>query len=152
MQWMTDHRTSGPRGALVRAEPWTWLLLRLFVGAFLVWGVWDNVISSERMAEFARFLSSHNFPAPALMAPLSVYAQLACGLAIALGGFTRIAGLVCAFNFAVAVAMVDAKAGVRGAFPATMLILVGLQLATRGAGPLALDRFVSARLLGDKRA
>ena len=53
------------------------LLLRIFVGLFLVWGVWDNVTSPERMHEFQAFLAQHDFPAPGLMAPLSVYGPLA---------------------------------------------------------------------------
>jgi putative oxidoreductase len=115
------------------------LLARLVVGAFLIWGVWDNIQSSARMAEFARFLGSHSFPYPKWLAPLSVWAQFACGAAFAAGFLTRWAGLVCAINFAVAVAMVDAKLGIRGAFPATSLILFGLLFATLGAGRYSID-------------
>src|SRR6187402_284856 len=63
---------------LHRASDWAVLALRLFVGAFLVWGVWDNITSSARMDEFAKFLRHHGFAAPALMARLSVWAQFAC--------------------------------------------------------------------------
>ena len=31
------------------------LALRVVVGGFLIWGVWDNVMSTARMAEFAGF-------------------------------------------------------------------------------------------------
>jgi putative oxidoreductase len=118
------------------------LAARLLVGAFLIWGVADNILSAERMREFERFLAGHGFPAPGLMAPLSVYAQAAVGLGFILGLGTRWAGLVCAFNFLVAVVMVDAKAGIRSAFPATALILFGLLFAALGAGRYALDRRV----------
>jgi putative oxidoreductase len=118
------------------------LAARVLVGAFLIWGVADNILSAERMREFERFLAGHGFPAPGLMAPLSVYAQAAVGLAFILGLGTRWAGLVCAFNFLVAVVMVDAKAGIRSAFPATALILFGLLFAALGAGRYALDRRV----------
>lgn len=116
------------------------LATRLIVGAFLIWGVADNIVSAERMREFERFLAGHGFPSPGLMAPLSVYAQAAVGLAFILGLATRWAGLVCAFNFVVAVVMVDAKLGIRGAFPATALVLFGLLFAALGAGRYALDR------------
>ena len=76
------------------------LLQRIFVGLFLVWGVWDNVTSSARMEEFVVFLAQHGFPAPKLLAPLSVYLQLAIGVAFVLGLFTRWAGLICAIHFA----------------------------------------------------
>ena len=68
------------------------LAARLVVGAFLIWGVWDNVTSAARMAEFAGFLRAHGFPIPKVMAPLSVYAQLAVGVCFVLGLATRLAG------------------------------------------------------------
>lgn len=115
------------------------LAARLTLGGFLIWGVWDNVTSAARMAEFAGFLGKHGFPSPGLMAPLSVYAQLLAGIAFILGFATRWAGLICAFNFAVAIAMVDAKLGIRGAFPAACLMLFGLVFATIGAGRYSVD-------------
>lgn len=121
----------------------TWLLLRIVIGCFLIWGVWDNVMSPERMAEFARFLSAHGFVLPELMAPLSVYVQLGCGIGILAGLATRPAGLVCALNFIVALVMVDAALGPRGAFPSTMLIVTGLMLAVHGGGAFSLDRVLA---------
>jgi putative oxidoreductase len=115
------------------------LAMRVVVGAFLIWGVWDNIASAARMAEFAAFLRQHGFAASELLAPVSVWAQLACGAAFILGLFTRWAGLVCAFNFIVALIMVDAALGIRGAFPSTMLILVGLYLGAYGGERFALD-------------
>ena len=116
------------------------LATRLVVGAFLIWGVWDNVLSAARMAEFVGFLRAHGFVMPQVMAPLSVYAQLAVGLCFVLGLATRWAGIVCAVNFIVALVMVDLALGVRGAFPATALVLFGMIFATIGAGRYALDR------------
>ena len=110
------------------------LMLRIFVGAFLVWGVSDNILSEARMDEFSAFLRHHGFPYPDLLAPVSVWAQCLCGLGFISGLAIRWAGLLCAVNFIVAVVMVDGKTGIRSAFPATMLVLVGLYLATRGAG------------------
>ena len=124
---------------LHRAGDWAVLALRLFVGAFLVWGVWDNITSSARMDEFVKFLRHHGFAAPALMARLSVWAQFACGIAFVAGACTRWAGLVCAFNFIVALWMVDAQNGVRAAFPAGVLVLFGLLMATHGPGKHSLD-------------
>lgn len=115
------------------------LAARVAVGGFLIWGVWDNVVSAARMAEFVRFLEIHGFPAPAVAARVSVWAQLLCGIGFVLGFATRWLGLVCAVNFAVAVAMVDAKLGIRGAFPATCLILFGMVFATIGAGRWSVD-------------
>jgi putative oxidoreductase len=115
------------------------LAMRLPIGAFLIWGVWDNIVSAERMAEFVAFLTRFGFAAPEFMARLSVWAQFFVGVCFVLGLLTRWAGLVCALNFIVAIAMVDRFAGLRGAFSAACLVLIGLYLATRGAGRFGLD-------------
>lgn len=129
---------------LSRHEDLALLALRVVVGAFLVWGVWDNVMSPSRMAEFATFLARHGFPEPALMAKVSVYAQLGVGVAFIAGLLTRWAGLLCAVNFIVAIVMVDRLEGVRGMFPSACLVLIGLYLAAHGAGRFALDNAVGA--------
>lgn len=110
-----------------------WLALRLMTGSFLVWGVWDNVVSPTRMAEFTGFLAQYGFFAPQWLAPLSVYAQLACGLAFISGAWLRVFGAICAFNFVVALVMVDLQGGLRAAFPSGLLVLIGLLLMA-GAG------------------
>jgi len=125
----------------------TLLLLRVFVGVFLVWGVWDNVASGARMQEFAEFLGKHGFASPHLLAPLSVYLQLAIGICFVLGAFTRWAGLLCAVHFVVAIVMVDHAGGMRGIFPSGCLVVIGLYLATRGAGRFSLDAALRANEL-----
>jgi putative oxidoreductase len=123
------------------------LLLRLFVGLFLIWGVWDNITSSERMQEFTAFLTQHGFPSPRLMAPLSVYLQAAIGLGFVLGLFTRWAGIFCAIHFAIAIGMVDHLGGMRGIFPSGCLVGIGLYLATYGAGRFSIDAALRANEL-----
>lgn len=115
------------------------LLARLVVGGFLVWGVWDNITSAEHMAKFVAFLRQHRFPFPELLAPFDVWLQLAIGVAFILGLATRWAGLLCALNFIIAIVMVDQHAGIRGAYPAASLVLIGLILATHGPGKVSLD-------------
>ncbi len=116
------------------------LALRLTVGGFLVWGVWDNITSAAHMDEFVGFLAKFKFPAPELLAPLSVWAQFSVGLAFILGLFTRWAGVICAINFVVAIAMVDRFSGIRGSFASACLVTIGLYLACHGAGRFGLDR------------
>jgi putative oxidoreductase len=121
------------------------LFLRLTVGGFLICGVWDNIVSGERMAEFVGFLTKFGFVAPQVMAPLSVWAQFLVGVAFVLGIGTRWAGLICAFNFVVAIAMVDHLQGIRGSFPSAALVAVGLYLAAHGPGLFALDPLLASR-------
>ena len=123
------------------------LLMRVFVGIFLIWGVWDNVTSGERMREFAEFLAKHDFPSPRLLAPVSVYLQLAIGIAFVPGLFTRWAGLLCAIHFVIAIVMVDHAGGMRGIFPSGCLVVIGLYLATHGAGRLSVDAALRANEL-----
>ena len=127
-----------------RAADFALLLLRVFVGLFLVWAVWDNVTSGERMREFAEFLGKHGFTSPNILAPVSVYLQLAMGIAFILGLFTRWAGLLCAIHFVVAIVMVDHVGGMRGIFPSGCLVVIGLYLATRGAGRFSVDAALHA--------
>jgi len=121
------------------------LLLRLYLGGFLIWGVWDNVTSVERMAEFQAFLSGLDCPMPALAAPVSVYAQLLTGILLIPGLFTRWAALLLAANFVVAVALLitgleaPAETVAREAFGPMMCVLAGLLLASMGPGRWSVD-------------
>jgi putative oxidoreductase len=123
------------------------LLLRLFVGLFLVWGVWDNITSTERMQEFVGFLAKFGFPNPGLLAPVSVYLQFLIGLGFIFGLFTRWAGIFCAIHFIIAIAMVDRLGGMRGIFPSGCLVVIGLYLATYGAGRFSIDAALRANEL-----
>ncbi len=115
-------------------------LLRLVTGGFLMWGTFDNVVSAERMQEFVEFLRQFRFPAPELLAPLSVYAQFACGALLVAGFLTRIAALVMLANFVVAVTIVHWGQDFRAQWPALILGFLSLYFALRGAGRLSLDR------------
>ena len=121
------------------------LLLRLATGAFLIYQSHDNVLSAGRMAEFVKFLAQFNFVYPELMAPLSVYAQFAAGIAFVLGLLTRWFGLITAFNFIVAVWMVHWNDPVPGIWPAAVLIVLGLYFGLRGSGRYGLDALFEGR-------
>lgn len=120
------------------------LLLRAFVGVFLIWGVWDNLTEPARMQEFVEFLRKHHFTSPDLLAPASVYAQLLIGVAFILGLLTRWAGILCIVNFVIAIVMVDRFEGLRASFPSGCLIAIGLYLATHGAGRFSMDSALKA--------
>jgi putative oxidoreductase len=113
--------------------------LRLLTGSFLMHETWDNVVSAARMAEFAAYLAHYRFPMPALLAPLSVWVQFACGALLVLGLFTRWTGLLIAANFVVGVVMVHWHESFRGWWPAIVLVFIGLHFAAHGAGRYSLD-------------
>jgi len=120
------------------------LCLRVLTGVFLVYGVVDNVISAERMDEFAVFLAANSFPVPGLMAPLSVYIQLVCGLALVLGFLTRWTGIVLTVHFIIAIAMVHWNQDFRAWWPAIVLVGIGFQFALTGAGNISLDALIAS--------
>ena len=130
---------------LARWSDATLLGLRMVTGAFLMHETWDNVTSAARMAEFVGFLDQFGFPAPALMAPLSVAVQFGCGALLVLGLLTRWAGLLVAANFVVAVVMVHWTEPFRGWWPALILVFLGLHFAAAGSGKSGLDALLSRR-------
>lgn len=124
---------------LAQFQDFTLLIMRVATGTFLMHETWDNIVSSARMAEFAEFLSQFGFPVPHLMAPLSVAVQFICGIMLLLGLATRIAGMLIAANFAVALYMVHWAEPFREWWPALILILLGLHFATAGSGRFGFD-------------
>lgn len=128
---------------LNKMERWqesAYMLLRIFLGAFLIWGVWDNIISAERMLEFEDFLKKFGFIYPEVMARLSVMAQFLVGVSFVLGLMVRWFSIVCIINFIIAIIMVDGHSGIRGSFPSAMIIMVSILFLTKGAGILSFDR------------
>ncbi len=118
----------------------TLLMLRILTGAFLMWGTWDNIADPARMSEFVAFLTHFKFPAPEVMAPLSVWLQFCCGALLIVGLLTRWAELIMVFIFIVAFLMVHLADDFRAQFPALILIAVSLHFAAAGGGKFSLDR------------
>ena len=125
--------------SLARWSDLTLLGLRVLTGAFLMHETWDNVTSRARMNEFVQFLDQFGFPVPWLMAPLSVAVQFGSGALLILGLLTRVAGLLVAANFVVAVWMVHFNEPFRGWWPALVLVFLGLHFAAAGSGKYGLD-------------
>ncbi len=127
------------------------LLLRVATGAFLIYQSHDNIFSPARMDEFVKFLTHFKFVMPELMAPLSVYAQFAAGIAFILGLFTRWFGLITCFNFIVAVWMVHWNDPVPGIWPAAILVFLGLYFGLRGSGRYGLDALLEGKSANRRR-
>lgn len=117
------------------------MLFRLFLGGRIFLGVWDNVMDSSKMAEFASFLDSYNVPYPNLAAPLSVYAQLICGILIVFGLQTRFVALLMIINFLVAFFVVDRHLSLEQMTPALAMLFGAILLLFEGGGRYSLDDF-----------
>ena len=116
------------------------LVMRLVAGGHLVWMTQDNVRSWPRMLEFRDFLAQHGFAFPLACAVVSVAAQFVGGGLLALGLYTRVAALVVAVNFAVAIWRVESRQPYPAAFPALSLLAAALCLMFTGPGRWSLDR------------
>lgn len=136
--------------ALTKGANAALFLLRLYLGCFLIWGVWDNIVSSARLQEFQAFLTAVNCPWPALAAPLSVWVQFLIGILLVPGLLTRWAAILLAVNFLVAVGLIGRSVGIfpdvtRELFGPMMCILAGVLLATHGAGTWSIDARMTRR-------
>jgi len=116
-------------------------LLRIFVGARLLYGVIDNIISWERMIEFSNFLSNNGFPFPMANAIISVYVQFFCAILILLGYKIRYASFALVINFLVALIFVHIRANdtIEGMTAALAMLVGCLTFLFTGADKISLD-------------
>lgn len=125
--------------ALARQSDVGLLILRVVIGGHLIWSTQDNVFSWSRMLEFRDFLDQFGFPWPLVCALLSVTVQFLGGIALVLGVCTRLASAILAFNFVVAIVMVDSARPYPAAFAALAIVAAALCLLATGAGRHSLD-------------
>jgi putative oxidoreductase len=123
----------------------TLFALRALTGAFLMHETWDNIESRARMGEFVEFLGQHGFPLPWLLAPQPNCTATESGALLVAGLLTRLAGLLVAANFTVAVLMVHFHESFRGWWPAIVLVFLGLHFAAAGSGKFGLDALFGGR-------
>lgn len=119
------------------------LLLRIFVGTRLLYGVVDNVLHWERMVEFSLFLESHEFPFPLVSAVVSVYVQFFGALSLLVGFKVRLFSFLLILNFIVALLFVHIPIddSVEGMTPALAMLFGCLTLFFTGADKLSLDNY-----------
>jgi putative oxidoreductase len=121
------------------------IFLRLLIGAFIIHGVQDNILSAERMAEFEKFLAARGVPSAPLAARLSVYAQFICGVSILFGAWIRLTSVVFIINFVFAILIAHRGHSFQQMFPALMMIAAGLFFLFNGAGRLSIDALLKRR-------
>ncbi|HEX8334915.1 MAG TPA: DoxX family protein [Segetibacter sp.] len=116
------------------------LLLRLFIGVWLSYGVLDNILHWDRMLEFEKFLTSFNFPFPLVCAVVSVYAQAVAAVMIIFGWKIRFAAILMIFNFLVALIVVHRSHPFDAMIPALSILFCCLLFLFQGAGRFSVDR------------
>ncbi|MBD0326889.1 MAG: DoxX family protein [Pyrinomonadaceae bacterium] len=121
------------------------IFIRLIIGAFLIWGVQDNILSYERMQEFERFLAARGVPLPLLAAHVSVYAQFICGVSVLLGAFVRLTSILLIINFIAALIIAHRNDTFAGMFPALVMLAAGFFFLFHGAGRPSVDAALDKR-------
>lgn len=121
------------------------IFIRLVVGAFVIWGVQDNILSHEQMLEFRDFLSAHGVSYPLFAAYLSVYTQFVCGLSILMGALLRLTSIPFIINFIAALLIAHRGDTFSSMFPALVLIAVGCFFLLNGAGKPSVDEWLERR-------
>ena len=120
------------------------LIQRLFVGLMLVSGVWGIVTRSELMREQAAYLAKQGFFAPELLAPVLAYLTLCVGIAFVVGLVTRWAGILCVLLMSLGFALINPHYGKTALLNAGLVLVIGLHLATYGAGRFSVDALLRA--------
>ena len=118
------------------------LILRIFIGARILYGVIDNVINWDKMNEFAQFLSQYKFPFPIVSAITSVAIQLFCGFLILIGWQTKWSSLLLILNFLIAIIMVHFpnNDSIEVMTPALAMLFISAALMFTGAGKYSVDK------------
>ena len=115
-------------------------LLRMTAGVILAAHGWEKLVGYQ---EWHDNVAGMGLPLPAVMAALSIAAELGGGVALLLGLLTRLAALGIVVNMAVAIATVHISHGLfmrNNGFEFPLLLLVtGLFFMLRGAGAVSLD-------------
>ncbi len=118
------------------------LILRLFIGVRIVYGVADNIFSWKHMVAFRDFLEQYDFPLPMYSAFLSVYAQFFAGVTFLVGWKVRYAGAAMVLNFTIALVMVHWGQSFEQMTPPLAMLFISLALLFQGGGRYALDAYV----------
>ena len=138
--------------ALAEGLAWTApLIARLVIGLVFVKTGWGKLHNLDHVIEFFRSLG---IPAPQIQAPFAATMEFLCGLAVLVGLCTRLAAIplmvimVVAIKTAKGADFADAHDPIEWlnalfGLSEFLYIVLLVWLATRGAGALALDRFLA---------
>ncbi|MFA5619226.1 MAG: DoxX family protein [Weeksellaceae bacterium] len=130
---------------MTKHKGWGLFLFRLFLGFRIVYGMWNTIFDSDKLAQFAAYLSIFKIPSPNVMAPISVSAQIICGIMLILGLETRFVALLMIINFAVALFTVDIHSSIEIMTPTLSMLFGSILLFFEGPGKFSLDGILKKR-------
>ena len=130
-QWLNQYKDVGV------------LILRIFIGIRLIYGVIDNIFSNHHMIRFRDFLEQFHFPFPMISAIVSVYLQFFAGLIILVGWKIRIAAVLMILNFFIALIMVHRHDSFEAMTPPLAILFCNILFLFQGAGYYSIDRVIA---------
>lgn len=139
------------RSAMISPIDMALLFARLGTASFLLFQTQDNVLSTDRMEEFAAFLAAHGYPLPSTLAPLVVGVQVLMALLLLAGFMVRPVGLALMGMFIIALVTVHLQQPFNLWWPALALVQFGAIFATAGGGILGVDRRGTSRVVSVRR-
>lgn len=121
------------------------LILRIFIGTRLLYGVIDNILKWEKMIEFSVFLNNFQFPYPIWSAVLSVTFQFLAAVSILLGYKIRFFAFIMVINFIIALVFVHLPLNdtIEGMTPALTMLFASITFIFTGPGKYSLDYYFS---------
>jgi putative oxidoreductase len=131
---------------LNRFQPWGLLILRLVLGASMLYHGWEKVVPSNfphgslfsALNHYAHYIGSLGLPQ--WLAYVSAFTEFVGGICLVLGLFTRLfAGLV-AINMLVAIFALTIHRGYGASELPLAMLAIALMLLFSGPGKAALDR------------
>ncbi len=128
-------------------QPWGVWLLRIVLGAAMLYNGWDkvypaggfnghNTLAAEE--HFCHYIAGMGLPY--WLGYVSAFAEVAGGICMILGLFVRFFGLLIAGNMLIAIALVNRHHGYTGSEYSIALTAIATMLLLTGPGRLALDR------------
>lgn len=129
---------------LNRLQPWGILLLRLALGASMLYHGWNSIYPASWSQPFsglehkAHFIGSLGMPA--WLGYVSALTEFLGGIGLLLGLFTRLFAFLVAINMLVALFAVNIHKGYIGSELSIELAVMALLLLLTGPGKVALDR------------
>jgi putative oxidoreductase len=122
-------------------QPFGALLLRLVLGAAMIFHGYDKVIPRGGLNHHVHYIVSLGLPY--WLGYVSAFTEFAGGILLILGLLTRFAAFLVAINMLVALIAVTRHHGYAGSEYSLALLAIATMLLFYGAGALALDRKIN---------
>jgi putative oxidoreductase len=119
-------------------QPFGALLLRLVLGAAMIFHGYDKVILHGGLNHHVHYVASLGLPY--WLGYVSAFTEFAGGILLVIGLLTRFAAFLVSINILVALIMVTRHHGYAGSEYSLALFVIAAMLLFYGAGALALDR------------